>query len=106
MDKLQPLHVASAKGFTSVVEVLLQAGCSVHARDVGSGHSPLFLAAKNEHTATAQLLRNAGAHLKEDEVALARFLVQQHELRQQAPGTVPRSSDYKAVWELAGVSFA
>ncbi|SPO24864.1 related to l-asparaginase [Ustilago trichophora] len=103
LEKLQPLHIASCKGFTGVVETLLQAGCSVHARDVGSGHSPLFLAAKNQHMATVKLLRNAGAHLKEDEVALAKFLVQQ-QVERDAQSVA--SGEQRAMWELAGVSFA
>ena len=106
---MQPLHIASAKGFTAVVELLLQAGCSVHAREVSSGHSPLFLACKGEHLATAKLLRNAGAHLKEDEVGLARFLVQQQVDRAQQASTSASgvgNADVKAIWELAGVTFA
>ncbi|CBQ70411.1 related to l-asparaginase [Sporisorium reilianum SRZ2] len=100
LEKLQPLHVASAKGYTAVVELLLQAGCSVHARHVASGHSPLFLACKNANANTARLLRNAGAHLKEDEVRLARFLVSQHEER------AAETNECRSIWELAGVSFA
>ena len=100
LEKLQPLHIASAKGFTSVVEQLLQAGCSVHARHVASGHSPLFLACKNGNLKTVKLLRNAGAHLKEDEVTLARFLVGKQEER-GGGGEVSE----RAIWEVAGVSF-
>ncbi|EST06382.1 Asparaginase/glutaminase [Kalmanozyma brasiliensis GHG001] len=100
LEKMQPLHLASARGYTGVVEQLLQAGCSVHAREVATGHSPLFLACKNGNLATVRLLRNAGAHLKEDEVALARFLVQRQEERSKD------DSEARKVWEVAGVSFA
>ncbi|KAJ1033563.1 hypothetical protein NDA13_001551 [Ustilago tritici] len=113
MEKLQPLHIASSKGFTGVVKLLLQAGCSVHARDFSSGHSPLFLAGKHEHATTVKMLRNAGAHLKEDEVGLAKFLVQQAEQRSQSTNkaaaasssAVVGSGDVRAIWELAGVTF-
>ncbi|SNX82387.1 related to l-asparaginase [Melanopsichium pennsylvanicum] len=104
LEKMQPLHISSSKGFTNVVQVLLQAGCSVHAREVSSGHSPLFLAAKNQHSATVRLLRNAGAHLKEDEVALARFLVEQQANKDEAT-EIKASDDKKAIWHLAGVDF-
>ncbi|GAC72765.1 asparaginase [Moesziomyces antarcticus T-34] len=100
IEKLQPLHVASAKGFTGVVELLLQAGCSVHARETTSGHSPLFLACQHGHAATAKLLRDAGAHLKEDELALARFTVSQQRQRDLS------TPDTAAIWQLAGVTFA
>lgn len=114
MEKLQPLHIASSKGFTGVVELLLQAGCSVHAREFSSGHSPLFLACKHEHAVTVKMLRNAGAHLKEDEVVLAKFLVKQAEERSGSTGkaaaaasssAVVGSGDGRAIWELAGVTF-
>lgn len=100
LEKLQPLHIASAKGFTNIVQVLLQAGCSVHAREQSTGHSPLFLAAKNQHPTTVKLLRDAGAHLKEDEVALAKFLVEQHVEKRGA-----NADEFKTIWDVAGVSF-
>ncbi|CDU24557.1 related to l-asparaginase [Sporisorium scitamineum] len=103
LEKLQPLHIASAKGFTAVVEQLLQAGCSVHARHVASGHSVLFLACKNGNLSTVRLLRNAGAHLKEDEVGLAKFLVGKEEERRE--GAAERA-ECRTIWEVAGVSFA
>lgn len=106
LEKLQPLHIASAKGFTAVVEQLLQAGCSVHARHVASGHSPLFLACKNGNVNTARLLRDAGAHLKEDEVRLARFLVGSQEERREGAAAAAETKDERSIWELAGVSFA
>lgn len=100
MEKLQPLHVAAAKGFTEVVEVLLQAGCSVHAREVRSGHTPMYLAAKGGFGGTMRLLRDAGGHLKDDEVALARWLVQKEEER------AGEKKAGRAIWELAGVNFS
>ncbi|KAJ9477702.1 L-asparaginase 1 [Pseudozyma hubeiensis] len=94
LEKLQPLHIAAAKGFTKIVEQLLQAGCSVHARERASGHSPLYLACKNGMMATVRLLRDAGAHLKEDEVRLAKVMVEEKE------------GGRRGIWELAGVEFA
>ncbi|KIS71096.1 uncharacterized protein UMAG_01007 [Mycosarcoma maydis] len=99
LEKLQPLHIAAARGFTGVVEQLLQAGCSVHARHAASGHSPLFLACKNANGATAKLLRDAGAHFKEDEVRLARSLLHSQQQNKQ-------TTQAKAIWELAGLSLA
>ena len=77
LESLGALHAAAARGSSSAVQVLLEAGCSVHARDEVSGHSPLFIAARNGHTHVAALLREAGAHLKDDEVALASVLREQ-----------------------------
>ncbi|KAN0061614.1 hypothetical protein ACQY0O_006462 [Thecaphora frezii] len=91
LERLRPLHIASAKGHLAAVQMLLEAGCSLHARDEVSRHSPLFLAARNGHVAVAQLLTNAGAHLREDEVAMARFL------RSNESGPANRA------WEVAGV---
>ncbi|EPQ31768.1 uncharacterized protein PFL1_01100 [Pseudozyma flocculosa PF-1] len=96
LERLRPLHIASSKGHLGAVQMLLEAGCSVHARDDVSGHSPLFLAAKNGHLAVVQLLKNAGAHLKQDEVELARFWKRQSQLAVDA--VVVAES-----WKVAGL---
>ncbi|PWZ01062.1 asparaginase-domain-containing protein [Testicularia cyperi] len=105
MEQLQPLHIACCRGFTSIVHVLLEAGCSVHARDATSGHTPLYLAAYHHHPQTVSLLRNAGAHLKDDESRLARFLLSSSSSFSSAAAsaTTPQNSDAKAIWCLAGL---
>ncbi|GAB7342968.1 hypothetical protein MBLNU457_g1071t1 [Dothideomycetes sp. NU457] len=70
LEKTQPLHIAAARGYTDIVEALLKAGCSVHARENCSGFSVLFLALRKGHQATVKLLKDAGAHLREEEAGL------------------------------------
>jgi len=72
LEKTQPLHIAAARGYTEIVEALLKAGCSVHAREHCSGFSVLFLALRKGHQSTARLLKEAGAHLREDEVSIVK----------------------------------
>ncbi|PWN44635.1 asparaginase-domain-containing protein [Ceraceosorus guamensis] len=73
-ELLRPLHVAAARGHTSSMSVLLHAGASVHLRD-SAGHSPLFLAARCGHVDAVRLLKQAGAHFKNDERELCDWYI-------------------------------
>lgn len=83
------LHIAAALGHADQVRQLLEAGHLVHVRDY-AGHTPLFVAARNGHTACVQVLRSAGAHLASDEVCLARDLIQlRHDASSAAQTPLP-----------------
>ncbi len=57
------LHVASAKGHTATVTILMKAGANVHCKsNKGSGqYTALHTAAAEGHTATVKQLLEAGA---------------------------------------------
>ncbi|PWN49468.1 asparaginase-domain-containing protein [Violaceomyces palustris] len=105
IERFYPLHVASKKGHLSTVKILLRAGCSVHLRDDRLGSTPMFLAARNSHKQVVQLLKNSGAHLMEDEVRLAKFLLSESD--QVVPREDPTCSTERGFlldcWRLAGV---
>lgn len=61
------LHLASFYGRSKNVELLLDRGASVHIRD-DCGHTALFYAMVNHHTACVDLLLKAGAHLTDFEL--------------------------------------
>lgn len=98
------LHIASSLGQTEQVRHLLQAGYLVHVRDY-AGHTPLFLAARNGHEATVQVLRSAGAHLASDEVNLASYILDadhtMSHLANQADVAKRRKS--VQIWEQSGL---
>merc|ERR1711972_233034 len=57
-----PLHLASVRGHTNAVALLLETGASIHARD--SNHlTPLLMAAERGHDVTVQLLLAMGSHV-------------------------------------------
>jgi len=55
-----PLHIAAVYGRPKVVELLLQKGATVDARN-GGGYTPLHFAAMNKHREVAELLLAKGA---------------------------------------------
>jgi ankyrin repeat protein len=55
-----PLHQAAGWGRLGAVELLLEKGAAVNARNK-AGLSPLAAALQNGHTETAELLRSQGA---------------------------------------------
>ena len=55
-----PLHIAAVYGQLKVVELLLQKGATVDARN-GGGYTPLHFAAMNKHREAAELLLANGA---------------------------------------------
>lgn len=89
------LHVASALGFDGAVRQLLQSGYIVHTRDY-SNHTPLFLAARNGHFSTVDLLRSAGAHLSTEEVDLARYYLTRAVAQ-------PDANNVMQIWSAAGL---
>lgn len=72
LDSSLALHIASTRGHTSCVSLLLSAGCSVHLREPYAQRTPLFLAAGAGHVGVVKLLRQAGAHLSPRERSGAR----------------------------------
>ncbi|PWN28607.1 asparaginase-domain-containing protein [Jaminaea rosea] len=77
LDSSLALHIASTRGHTACVSLLLEAGCSVHLREPYAGRTPLFLAASNGHVAVVRLLKKAGAHLSPRERQGARFRIRE-----------------------------
>lgn len=65
-DGRVPLHVASREGHLKIVEYLLLHGAAIHVRD-GSGHTPLFDAVVEKKASVVKILRDAGAHLAQNE---------------------------------------
>ncbi|KAK4520070.1 uncharacterized protein ATC70_008199 [Mucor velutinosus] len=65
-DGRVPLHVACREGHLKVVEYLLLHGAAIHVRD-RSGHTPLFDAVVEKRADVVRILREAGAHLAENE---------------------------------------
>jgi len=57
-----PLHVAAARGFLPLVQLLIQAGAEPDARD-SNGFTPLIAAAEQGHTLIARALLTAGAKI-------------------------------------------
>ena len=74
---LSPLHIACLHAILDNVRALVEAGASVHVRDV-QGHTPLFYACNslkgdtNEKLAIIGVLQSAGAHLTTAEVEQSR----------------------------------
>ncbi|CAM9384286.1 unnamed protein product [Choristocarpus tenellus] len=62
-----PLHVASRRGFSNVVGVLIQGGANIEARTAGE-RTPLHVAIIEGHTGVAQQLLHCGAdvHAQDD----------------------------------------
>ncbi len=59
-----PLHFAAHRGFTEIVEALLEAGADVHALERASDTTPLHWAAEGGHPAIARLFVERGADLE------------------------------------------
>ena len=55
------LHFASRKGYTDIVNILLDNGASVESRDTDYGRTPLFFAAAKGQTDVVRALVSAGA---------------------------------------------
>ncbi|KAI8990970.1 asparaginase-domain-containing protein [Mycotypha africana] len=66
-DGRVPLHVACREGHFKMVKYLLLHGASIHVRD-RSGHTPLFEAIVEKRAEIVRILRDAGAHLAENEL--------------------------------------
>lgn len=72
---ISPLHIACLHGQVANVELLVQAGASVHLRDI-QGHTALYYATQARDATHVQrmkmvkTLREAGAHLTSQELAL------------------------------------
>ncbi|KAL1961916.1 hypothetical protein VTN77DRAFT_949 [Rasamsonia byssochlamydoides] len=81
-----PLHIAATSPSVEILRYFLLQGASVHLRN-SAGRTPLFLAANAGLSEHVVLLRKSGAHLHEDEKAVAEMQARQR------PG----------VWALAGV---
>lgn len=58
------LHCASHRGFKEIVELLLQAGGDIHAREEASNTTPLHWAAEGGHPEIARMLVESGADLE------------------------------------------
>ena len=57
------LHLAAWYGHASVVQVMLEAGSNIEAKDKWCGETPLFKAAANGHTAIVIFLLQRGARV-------------------------------------------
>ena len=72
---VSPLHIACLHGHVQNVELLVQAGASVHLRDI-QGHTALYYAIQARDASYSQrlemvkALRNAGAHLTSQELEI------------------------------------
>lgn len=58
-----PLHRAAIKGYSEVIQELLENGAEVNIVNQ-KGHTPLYLSTDNSHLATAKLLVAAGADVQ------------------------------------------
>jgi hypothetical protein len=61
-DGATPLHVAAMKGHASVVEMLVQAGADMDAREGAHGLTTLHIAASQGHASVVEVLIQAGAN--------------------------------------------
>ena len=56
IDGLTPIYLASLKGYTEVVKLLLDNHADVNVKLSTNGNTPLFIASENNHTAIVNLL--------------------------------------------------
>lgn len=75
VDQQCALHAAAMAGAGNLVELLLEAGASVHLRDM-YGFSPLFSAIRGGHADVAKLLVATGASLKGEEQSILAALAE------------------------------
>jgi lysophospholipase len=78
-------HIAATSSSVEVLRVLLLKGASVHLRNK-AGRTPLFLAANAGLHENVSLLRQSGAHLHPDELAIATMQGQREPSTWQAAG--------------------
>ena len=62
-DQKNALHIASEKGFTDIVEVLLNNGAEVNSISSSDQTTALVLACQNNKVELLQLLLKYGAHI-------------------------------------------
>jgi hypothetical protein len=60
MKLISPLSVASGKGYTDIVKLLVEVGADANKADA-KGDTPLYMASQNNHTDIVKLLLGAGA---------------------------------------------
>ena len=113
------LAATSPNPNSHIMRALLQRGASVHLRshrgfnrntnhrnevrnDVGHGHTPLFLAARNGLAEHVRLLREAGAHLYPGEWAEAINEVTMEAKPESAEADIEQQRK-KVIWNEAGL---